>query len=106
MQTWRMFAQYRTTRGVVRYSHFGPQGYAKLGRGDGVVEVELIEDADGDYWGWVDAGDTELLYPSASFDDLDQLFMGATEPAGVKAAQDAGEGRVVRFVVHELTGAR
>jgi hypothetical protein len=94
-----MFAQRRGDG----FRHFGPAGYARLRAGDGVAEVELIEDPQGPYWSWIDEGGDEPLYVSDSFHDLNHAFLaGDTAAPGPWAEQRAGRGRVVRLQVREL----
>jgi len=70
---------------------------------DQVVEVEVREDPEGTYFGWLDAhrdsGFPSLIWPSRL--QLEMCF-----PSGTQVEVDRGEGRVVQLsIVAKVPGA-
>ena len=63
---------------------------------DRIVEVEVREDADGRYFGWLDAhrdsGFPSMIWPSRL--QLEMCF-----PSGTQVEVDRGEGRVVQLSI-------
>jgi hypothetical protein len=93
--TWTMWAH----RCDNYYAHFGEREYVKLyGLDDPIVQVQLIEDPNGQYWGWIGAGNEvpEMIQPHYAPFQVQFHY-------GWQAEQDDGKGHVVRLAVQEIT---
>lgn len=79
------------------FLHFGEAGWVRMGYGGNVVQVVLVEDPDGLYWGWLPTGDGEgptLVQPH-------QSMYSMQFPYGPTAEEEAGRGRTVRLTIRE-----
>ena len=99
MQTWRMFCHdCKDHKGGQYFAHFGAKRWVELhGLRDPIVEVELTENPDGQYYGWLRTNSTEptMIQPHRSLFEI--CF-----PYGSKAGVDAGQGTVLRFDVKKV----
>lgn len=87
-----------TPKGEEQYIHFSQwrEALAFSGvAGKDILTVSLIEDAEGEYLGWIEAGEDVV-----SMVALDRIF-SIQFPYGVDAAVAAGDGKVVRLSVKE-----
>ena len=95
---WDVFAE---DCGNNRWAHFGSEQFVRMCGGDqSVVEVRLTEDPDGEYDGWLDAGEDTPCLIWNSYVFLDMCF-----PYGIQAAIDKGRGVVVRLRCQPLAVA-
>lgn len=94
-RTWRMFAGLQDRVVEDReFLHFGDEWYVRA-YGDEPARVELTEDPDGRYWGWIDFDDGRDSTPT-----MIQPHWGMFEmqfPYGPKASVDRGRGEIVRM---------
>jgi len=85
------------------YMNFGEQWWVKMhGLADPIVKVELTEDLDGTYYGWIDntrSGIPEMIQPHEGM--FEMQF-----PYGSMAEADHGRGRMVRMTVKEVEDDR
>lgn len=104
-KSWRMHAGRADERSQRHYQfeHFGdPQYVLAYGHAE-AVEVEVVEDPDGAYWGWVDAnpryspnGRPEMIWGWKAAFNMQFTF-------GPDAEVEAGRGQVVRLSVSEVS---
>ena len=86
---WRLFAH--EIRGT--YFHFGSRFFVEIHQmSHPIVEVDLIVDPEGRYWGWLRTGtDTPtMIWPTRM--QFDMCF-----PYGAQAEEARGHGQVLRF---------
>lgn len=100
-RAWRMFAQHQCE--VVdgrEYMHFGEEPWVRGFFGGNVREVQLIEDPNGQYYGWVRAGEGEptIIQPHSGM--FEMQF-----PYGSRAEVARGKGEVVRMRVEAVSAA-
>lgn len=98
--SWQTHAQRRGDT----YHYFGPPGWADQHDGDGVVAVELVENEDGPYYGWLDAGDFDHgpVCVNLGYRAMLRAFQGTETTEDPVREQQAGKGRIVRLQVREL----
>jgi len=102
-ETWRMFAQRRHASAEGReFFHFGPRGWAALGDGAGVAEIDVVEDEHGSYWGWLDNGGQRPVYISGTFAALEQAYRAGVPADDISNDETEGRGRIVRLRVDEV----
>lgn len=83
------------TRQPGQWLNIQPHPRAAAMYGPGAVPLAVTEDPDGNYLGWIENGDTELVMVQWHT-IFDMQF-----PYGAKAAADAGQGEIVRLTVTE-----
>lgn len=98
--SWIMFAyKYESERTGTYYMHFGPIQYVRLHHlSEPIVEVEISENRDGNYWGWLKNDDClqlGLIWPSEG--QFEMCF-----PYGSAAEEERGDGKKVRLSVKEI----
>lgn len=93
MRTWRMYAG-RLDGGVPgrEFMNFGSEETVRRGYGRVPVLVRLIEDPDGEYYGWIPTGETEptMIQPHPGL--FNMQF-----PYGPEAEVKHGRGEIVRM---------
>lgn len=97
LRSWRLWAhQYNDC-----FSHVGPLSYMQLHLlADPIVEVDVREDPEGAYWGWL-----------ATDEDLPTMIWGSRAqfhccfPYGPEVEQAKGKGHVLRLSVALAQGA-
>ena len=98
MRQWTMYAQRQTSPIEGReFCHFGAEPWVRMCFGGAVVQVQLSEDPDGGYWGWIEAGGTtpEMIQPHHGM--FTMQF-----PYGPEAEQERGRGEIVRMTAREV----
>lgn len=91
---WELYAHKRESG----YWHAGSKKFVEAHMlHDPIVQIELTEDPEGTYWGWLakDATYPSMVWPKKML--LDICF-----PYGPDVEQERGKGRVVRMVVKEI----
>jgi hypothetical protein len=94
-RTWRMFAG-RTSGGVLH--GFGDEHTVRF-RGLTPEPVEVIEDPDGDYWGWIDLPTKHRAFVSGvptMIQGREGIFR-IQSPDGFRSDVEAGRGEIVRL---------
>lgn len=87
------------------YRHFGDPRTVQA-YGDAPVEVELVEDSEGTYWGWMHFAHDH--YPASDAPVMVQphkSLFNMQFPHGPDAEVNRGHGEVVRCSVHEVANA-
>lgn len=99
--TWVMWAQKQQAPVCDReYFHFGEERWVRGCFGGNVVQVQLTEDPDGPYWGWL-----YLNRPGREDPTMVQPHKGMFTmqfPYGPEVEEKAGKGRTVRLTVTEV----
>lgn len=102
-RTWRMFAGRSKVKG--RFLHCGSEIYVRM-YGAEPVAVELTEDPDGEYYGWIQAAREGLLPRTyTGIPMMVQRGRGIFEmpsPDGFRSAVEADDGEVVRMSCRAL----
>jgi hypothetical protein len=77
-----------------RFRHFGEARIVRMyGSAAPIVEVNLVEDPEGEYKGWIPAGETKMRMV------LHKQLFPMQFPYGVTAEVDAGKGEAVNLRV-------
>lgn len=101
---WRMFAGREHAVQGREFQHFGEPFYVRL-YGREPVEVELVEDPDGGYWGWIDlptefepevSGVPEMIQPHHGMFTMQFTY-------GPDIEVKHGKGEIVRMTCREIT---
>jgi hypothetical protein len=88
----------KTPKGEKHYIHLSPwrEALAFSGvAGKDILSVDLVEDAEGEYLGWIETGEDVV-----SMVTIDRIF-SIQFPYGVEAAVKAGDGELIRLSVKE-----
>ncbi len=95
MRTWIMYCYKYITRNY--YAHFGSLNYVKLhGLSEPIVRVSLIEDENGEYYGWIPTGkDTPTMIWKS------EVVFSICFPYGYKTEEQRGKGKAIRLLVSE-----
>ncbi len=97
MAHWTMYAQRWDEANC--YFYFGDREYVQLyGDEAPIVPVELTEDPEGSYYGWIETGDDTptMIQPHIHAFAIQFTY-------GIEAEIKAGKGQVVRLQVKELS---
>lgn len=105
MRTWRMFAG-RPTRVIEgrEFLNFGDRRYVEM-HGRTPVEVELTEDPEGDYLGWIRTPDPNLPRRNEGVPTMIQPHPSLFRmqfPYGPDAEVEAGRGEIVRMTCKQI----
>lgn len=90
------------------FMHFGQRGWVEGCYGGPAVPVRLVEDPEGQYWGWLHS-ERDGLFPrrASTTPEMVQPHQGMYTmqfPYGPKAEEERGHGRTVRLSVTGLDG--
>jgi hypothetical protein len=103
-RTWRMFAGRAKTH-QERFLHCGDERTVRF-CGMEPVAVELTEDPDGEYYGWIRAAREGLLPRTyTGIPEMIQWHRGIFEmqsPDGFRSDVNAGEGEIVRMTCRAI----
>jgi hypothetical protein len=72
----------------------------KMCGAEDIRRIKLTVDPEGDYWGWWDAEKDKfaMIYPN-------RILLTICFPYGVQAAEEAGQGKAMRFNIEEVEDA-
>lgn len=105
---WSTFAQRkRPNWDGPAFIDFGGKEYVRRLAGAGVSRVNLEEDPNGEYWGWIQNDRDEPMLICPSWDLFHRKFVGGdfTSPDPWQE-QAAGEGRVVQLRATQISEVR
>lgn len=104
-RSWEMFAGRDERNGGFR--NFGPRPCVEAYGQCEIVPVEMVEDPEGRYFGWMDFGDGDWHKP-----DTEPCMIQGHEgifamqfPYGPKAEVDRGRGEIVRMSATEIVAS-
>jgi hypothetical protein len=103
---WSLWANRTVTpEGRVRLSHIGSQGWVKLHfKDEPIVPVEVIEDPEGPFWGWLDS-EHNAERPTLIWEGkvlFDMCFSSGPIAAREGVESRNGWARIVRLRVQEV----
>lgn len=96
MASWVMYAQHqdRVVDGR-EFFYFGDREWVEMCYGGDVQAVELVEDPEGQYWGWLPVDDDEPTMVQPHYGMFSMQFA-----YGPDAEVDRGNGQIVRLSVY------
>jgi hypothetical protein len=90
-------------RSATGYKNFGHVRYVQMCGHKEVIEVELIEDPEGTYWGWIKYADLlGPLDPNPRMVQPSKVLFDMQFPYGPESEAARGKGEVVRLCVREI----
>jgi hypothetical protein len=98
MRSWTLYAHDNGPTGLVRYAHFGHKRYVELhGLQQPIVEVEICEDPQGNYWGWLDKDAEKPTMIWGSEPAFSMCF-----PYGPQVEVERGKGEILKLSVKPI----